>query len=116
MLPFQNNVVFKAYDKQHKVDEYSISNVMLRSCLSCNIMNVIFLDYVFCGICIFRWKITFVTGPAKRDQVGTKYTISQNGTYLEFYVQCLLSVGCKMLPMKLLIDGKNFTYIALAGH
>ena len=54
-----------------------------------------------------------MTGPAKRDQVGTKYTNSQNGTYLEFCVQYLLSVSYKMLPMKLLTDGKNFTYIAV---
>ena len=49
--------------------------------------------------------------------MGTKYTISQNGTYLEYCIQFfLLSVSFKMLPMKLLIDGKNFTYIALADH
>ena len=59
---------------------------------------------------------TYVTGPAKRDQVGTKYTISQNGIYLEFCVQYFLSVSCKMLPMTLLIDDRNFTYIALADH
>ena len=46
-----------------------------------------------------------VTGPAKRDQVGTKYIISQNGTYLEFCVQYLFSVSCRTLPMQLLIDG-----------
>ena len=54
--------------------------------------------------------MTFVTGPAKRDHVGTKYTISQNGTYLEFCVQHLISVSCKMLPMKLLISSKNFIH------
>ena len=53
---------------------------------------------------------------SKRDQVGTKYTISQNGTYVEFCVQYLFSVSCTILPMKLCIDGKNFTYIALADH
>ena len=58
----------------------------------------------------------YVTGPAKRDQVGTKYTILQNGTYLEFYVQYLLSASCKMLPMKLLINGKKVTYVALVDH
>ena len=58
----------------------------------------------------------YVTGLAKRDQVGTKYTISQNGTYLELCVQYLLSVSCKMLPMKLLINGHHFTYIALADN
>ena len=56
-----------------------------------------------------------MTGPAKRDQVGTKY-ISQNSTYLEFCVQYLLPVNCKMLPMKMFIYVKNFTYIALADH
>ena len=56
------------------------------------------------------------TKPAKRDQMGTKYIISQNGTYVEFYVQCFLSVSCKMLLMKLLIDNKNFTYTAVADH
>ena len=29
--------------------------------------------------------IIYVTGPAKRDQVGTKYTISQNDKYLEIF-------------------------------
>ena len=47
---------------------------------------------------------------------GNKYTISQNGTYLEVCVEYSLSVSCKMLPMKLLIDGKTLTYIALADH
>ena len=54
-----------------------------------------------------------MTGPAKRDQVGTKYTISQNGKYLEFYAQYLVAVNCKMLRIKLYIDGKNFTSIAV---
>ena len=63
-----------------------------------------------------RQQRQFVTGPAKRDQVGTKYSISQNGTLLEFCVQYLLSVSCKMLPMKIFIDGENFTYTALAAH
>ena len=62
------------------------------------------------------YPTTYVTGPAKRDQVGTKYAISQNGIYLEFCAQYLISVSCIMLPMKLFIDGKNFTYIALADH
>ena len=61
-------------------------------------------------------NILYVTGPAKRDQVGTKNTISQNGPYLEFCVQYLLSVSCRTLPVKLLIDETNFTYIALADH
>ena len=60
--------------------------------------------------------MTYVTGPAKRDQVGTKYTISHNGTYLELCVEYLLSVSCKMYPMKLLTDGKTVTYIALVAH
>ena len=63
-----------------------------------------------------NYGIINVTGPAKRDQVGTKYTNSHNGTYLEFCVQCLLSVSCKMFPMKFLTDGKNFIYIALVDH
>ena len=60
--------------------------------------------------------LPFVTGPAKRDQVGTRYIISQHRTYLEFWVYYLLSVNCKMLLMKLCIDGENFTYIASADH
>ena len=39
-----------------------------------------------------------------------------NGTYLELCVQYLLSVSCKMYPMKLLTDGKTVTYIALVEH
>ena len=57
-----------------------------------------------------------MTGPAKRDQVGTKYTISQNGKHFEFYVQYLLSVSCKMLPIKLFIVGKSFILIPIADH
>ena len=41
-----------------------------------------------------------------------KYTISQNGKCLEFFVQYLLSVSCKMLPIKCFIDGK----ISLQWH
>ena len=58
--------------------------------------------------------MTYVTGPVKTDQVGTKYTISQNGKYFEFCVQYLLSVNCKTLAIKLCCDGENFTSIALA--
>ena len=56
-----------------------------------------------------------MTGPTKRDQVGTKYTISQNGKYFEFCVQYVVSINCKMLPFqkKLCIDGKRFTSIAV---
>ena len=71
------------------------------------------MRFIFILITVFR---VYVTGPAKRDQVGTKYTNSYNGTYLEFCVQYLLSASCKMLPMKLLTDGKSFTYIALVDH
>ena len=58
----------------------------------------------------------YVTGPAKRDQMGTKYIISQNSRYREFFVQYLLSVSCKLLPMTLFIYGKNFASIVLADH
>ena len=57
-----------------------------------------------------------VTGPVKRDQVGTKYTTTQNGKYLEFCEQYLHSVTCTIFPMKLCIDVENCTYIALADH
>ena len=59
---------------------------------------------------LLYYELPYVTGAAKRDQVGTVYTNSHNGTYLEFCVQYLISVSCKMLPMKLLTDGKHFTY------
>ena len=62
---------------------------------------------------------TYVTGPAKRDQVGTcttKYTLSQNGEYLEFCAQYLVSVSYNMLPIKLCIVHINFTSIALADQ
>ena len=60
--------------------------------------------------------LIYVTGPAKRDQVGTKYTILQNDKYLEFYAQYLVSVNCKMLPITLYSDGKNFTSVASGDH
>ena len=50
-----------------------------------------------------------MTGPKKRDRVGTKYTISQNRKYL-------LSISFKMLPNKLFIDGKSFTLMVSVGH
>ena len=50
----------------------------------------------------------YVTGTAKRDQVGTKYTVSQNHKYLELRIQHLHSLSCKMLPIKLFIDAKMF--------
>ena len=31
-------------------------------------------------------------------------------------VKYLLSVNCKMLPMKLCFDGKNFSYITVTDH
>ena len=61
----------------------------------------------------YQHFIKFVTGPAKRDPVSTKYTISHNGTYLELRVKYLLFVSCKMWPIRLLTNSKNFTYIAL---
>ena len=77
---------------------------------------LLFHIWNFTQPCIFQYHNIIVTGPAKRDQVGTKYTISQNGTYFEFCVQYSLYVSCNMLPMKLFIDGEMFTYIALADH
>ena len=50
----------------------------------------------------------YVTSTAKRDQVGTKYTVSQNHKYLELRIQHLHSLSCKMLPIKLFIDAKMF--------
>ena len=41
--------------------------------------------------------LKFVTRPAKRNRVGTKYTISKNRKYLKF---CVLSVSFKMLSIK----------------
>ena len=52
-----------------------------------------------------------MTGPVKRDQVGT-CTNTLYHKMLEFYVQYLLSVSCKMLPIKCFIDGK----ISLQWH
>ena len=49
-----------------------------------------------------------MTGPAIKDQVGTKYTISENHKYLMFCEQHLLFVSYEMLPIELFIDGKNF--------
>ena len=76
--------------------------------------------YSYIGVDIVLLKINveliFVTGPAKRDQVGTKYTISQNGTFVECCVQYLHSLRCTMLPMKLSIDGENCTYTGLVAH
>ena len=46
------------------------------------------------------YQLSNVTGPAKMDQVGKKYIISQNGKYLEFCGQYLLSVSCKMLAIE----------------
>ena len=57
------------------------------------------------------FHMTYVTGPVKRDQIGTRYIILQNNKYLEVCVQYLLSVICKMLSIKLFIDGENLTLI-----
>ena len=57
-----------------------------------------------------------VTRSGKREQVATKYTISQNCTYLKFCVQYLLSANIKMLLIKLFIDGKTFTSMVSADH
>ena len=61
-------------------------------------------------------QIKYVTGPAKRDQVGTKYTSSQNDAYLEFCVQYLHPASCIMLLIKFFIDDKHFTSMALAHN
>ena len=54
-----------------------------------------------------------MTGAAKRDQVGTKYILLQNGKYLEFCVQYYFSLSCKILPIELFIDGKNLSYLSV---
>ena len=46
------------------------------------------------------------------NAVGTKYTISQNDKFLEFFAQYLLLLSSKMLPIKVCIDGEHFTSIA----
>ena len=65
--------------------------------------------YIGFAVEILKMHIHKCDRPAKRDQVGTEYTISQNGTYLEFCVQYLLSVSC-------VLDGRNFIYIDVADH
>ena len=70
---------------------------------------------------LLRFSNTFVTGPVKRDQVGTKYTLSQNCKYLESFVHYLLSVSCNICHIKLSIGGQNslqwlyqvFSYVAI---
>ena len=58
-----------------------------------------------------------MTGPAVWDhQVGTKCTITQNGKYLEFCAQYLLSESCKILPINLFINGKSVISIVLADY
>ena len=52
--------------------------------------------------------MTYVTAPAKRDQVATKHTVSQNYTYLKFCVQYLPYVSFEMQHTKVFIDGKMF--------
>ena len=54
----------------------------------------------------FKVMIQYVTGPAKRDQVGTKYTISYNCKYLKLHGQYSLSVSLKMLQF---IDDKKIS-------
>ena len=63
--------------------------VLYTQCLRYNICSAWFLD-IRMSTCLSM--ILIVTGPAKRDQVDTKYTTSQSGTYLEFCVQYLHSV------------------------
>ena len=49
-----------------------------------------------------------MTRPSKRDQVSIKYTLLQNGTYVELCIQYLHSAAssCKILLIELFIDGK----------
>ena len=54
-----------------------------------------------------------MTGPAKRDQVGTKYTISQNRKYPKFCIQYLL---LEMFHINLFSDGIKFTSMASVYH
>ena len=56
-----------------------------------------------------------MTGPPKRNQVGTKYIISQNGKYLEFFI-LLVCVNYEILPIKLCSNDKTFTLVPLADH
>ena len=44
-----SNVVFKTYDKQYGAYEQSVCNLMLQTCLSCVIKNVILMNFEFCG-------------------------------------------------------------------
>ena len=57
-----------------------------------------------------------MTGPAIKDQVGTKYTESQNHKYLKFCVQYLLSSSFPLLPIKWFNGDKNLTSMATNEH
>ena len=79
----------------------------------------------FFHICSFHSAITssfhICDWASEKGPSWHKYTTSQNGKYLEFCVQYLLSINKyytqrKLLAIKLFIDGKNFTSIALADE
>ena len=75
------------------------------------------MDFVgFLSMIIYVVSLLYVTGPAKRDQVGTKYTISHNGKYFDVCVYYLVSVNCKIFPITLYMADKNFISIALGDH
>ena len=63
-----------------------------------------------------HWLFTFVTGPVNRDQVGTKYTISQNIKYLKFCVQHLVSVSFEVLPSNLFTADESLSVMASGNH
>ena len=64
---------------------------ILASYIAVSELHIIAMYYSYIGVDIVLLKINveliFVTGRAKRDQVGTKYTKSQNGTFVELCVQ-----------------------------
>ena len=49
-----------------------------------------------------------MTGPAKIEHVGTKYTLPYNISYLSTGIEYFHSVTCILKPTKFLISAENF--------
>ena len=94
-----SNVIFKAYDE---VDERSICNVMLKNCLSCKIMSVLFLNYGFCGVNL--------AGKPELINIVMNFAFHcYRGIYLYFedYLKSAHHNECIVIIDRILIHGKG---------
>ena len=109
----------KADASRHRCEPWqSNSRGFSKFFVQCTVRYVHVCMHVYTCICLHTCVCAacICDRASKTRPSGNKIHHITKCTYHEFCVQYLLSVSCNMLPMKLFMNGKKFTFTASADH